>query len=434
MNASGAPVLPPVRQGRVIAAAAIGNAFEWYDFTIYVLFAPYIARAFFPGGSPTAELVKAFLVFGVGFIARPLGAVLIGHYADTAGRKAALTLTFAIMAVGVATIAFAPTYAAIGAGAPVLILAGRLLQGLSAGGEIGGAATFLVEHAPEGTKARAAAWLQASMALSNIMGAFIGLAVHALLNEAQIMEWGWRLPFLFGLLIVPLGFWLRRTLPETQEFVQAEGSREKEHAPLRAVLREWPGLLRGFAISVLWGVSIYALVIFMPVHLQQALGFSSDAAFTASLAGNLVLAGTCFVSGGLADRLGHRRQMMFSILALLVAVPALMALLIALPIFPVLLIVHVCFCGLVGLFSGAAPAVLAQLFPAPVRARGLSISYNGALTIFAGFAPAIITWLAASMIGPSAPAIYVALAALVALFAVPGLTGRRDHPASILPV
>lgn len=424
MNEGGSMVPPPARHGRAIAAAAVGNAFEWYDFTIYVLFAPYIARAFFPGGSSTAELVKAFLVFGVGFIARPLGAVLIGHYADTAGRKAALTLTFGIMAVGVATIAFAPTYAAIGAGAPVLILAGRLLQGLSAGGEIGGAATFLVEHAPEGTKARAAAWLQASMALSNIMGAMIGLLVHALLDEAEIIDWGWRLPFLFGLLIVPLGFWLRRTLPETQEFSQAERHEATEHAPLRAVLREWPSLIRGFAISILWGVSIYALVIFMPVHLQQALGFSSDAAFLASLAGNLVLALMCFVSGGLADRLGHRRQMAMTIVALLMAVPLLMVVLIAMPVFPVLMIVHICFCALVGLFSGAAPAVLAQFFPAPVRASGMSISYNGAVTIFAGFAPAVITWLAASIIGPSAPAIYVSLAAAVALFAVRGLADR----------
>lgn len=404
---------------KAIAAAAIGNAFEWYDFAIFVLFAPYIAAAFFPSESETAGLIKAFIAFGSGFIARPVGAVLIGYYGDYAGRKAALTMTFGLMALGTLIIALAPTHAMIGSWAAVLILVGRLLQGLSAGGEIGGATAFLVEYAPPGRKARYAAWLQASMAMSNILGALVALTVHAVMPEATLAEWGWRLPFLFGLLIVPIGLWLRATLTDTPEFIAAHAQDRSKDAPIMATLASHgANIAQGFGVSVLSGVCAYALVIYMPVHLQKALGFSSQDAFIAALLGNLVLIGMCFVSGGLADRFGRRRLMLGSAAALLVGTPILMAILQQFPVLPVLLIVNVCFCGLFGLYGGAMPAVLAALFPTHVRSTGVSISYNAAITIFAGFAPAIITWLSANGIGAQAPALYVAAAALAALTAI----------------
>ncbi len=415
---------------RAIAAASIGNAFEWYDFTIYVLFAPYIAANFFPSDDPAVELIQAFIVFGVGFIARPVGAVVLGRFADTAGRKAALTLTFALMALGTGAIAFAPTYAVIGAAAPAIILLGRITQGFSAGGEIGGAATVLVENAPEEKRGRAAAWLQASMAFSNIIGAVMGLLVHALLTQAQIGDWGWRLPFVFGLLIVPLGIWLRFTLRESNDFEEVKQTGATSTS-LWQVFSEWLGLLRGFGISLIWGVVIYALVIFMPVHVQQSLGMTGEAAFTASIIGNVVLASSCFVSGSMADALGHRRQMTITICAILVGAPAMMLLLVTHPVFPVLVLVQATFCALAGLFSGAAPAVLANQFPARVRASGISISYNSAVTIFAGFAPAIITWLSSRTFGSFAPAIYTSAAAAVALLAVASLPGQRKQTPSL---
>ncbi len=410
---------PPVRRTRAIAAAAIGNAFEWYDFTVFVLFAPYIAQAFFPDDSPTAGLVKAFLAFGVGFVARPIGALLIGYYGDYAGRKAALRLTFGLMALGTGIIAVAPTHAMIGAAAPILMLFGRLLQGLSAGGEIGGAAAFLVEHAPPGRKARFAAWLQASMAVSNILGAVVALAVRAIFDDAELAQWGWRVPFLFGLMIVPIGIWLRMTLGETPEFVAAARRGEAGHVPILSALSEQgANIARGFGISVLWGVCIYALVIFMPVHVQKALGFSANAAFSASLTGNVVLAAMSFVSGALADRIGRRRLMAVSAIALMVASPLLMGLLSEVRTVPSLIAVQMAFSALVGLYSGAVPAILAELFPTRVRSTATSIAYNGAITIFAGFAPAIITWLSASGLGAQAPTLYVSLAALGALVAI----------------
>ncbi|AHE51706.1 MFS transporter [Sphingomonas sanxanigenens] len=416
---------------RAVAAATIGNAFEWYDFSVFVLFAPFIAQAFFPDDDGTTGMIKALLTFAVGFVARPVGAVVIGYYGDRAGRKAALTLTFGLMALGTAIIALAPTHAMIGAAAPVIVLFGRLLQGLSAGGEIGGAAAFLIEHAPPTRRARIGAWLQASMAMSNILAALVAITVGQIFDAAAMASYGWRIPFLFGLLIVPIGIWLRATLDETPAF-EAVAAQAPQRRPRIGEMLAGHGeaLLRGFGISVLWGVAIYALVVFMPVHLQRALGYSANEALLASLAGNAVLAGTCFVSGALADRFGRRALMGGAAIALLVGAPLLMAALVEARSLLVLVPIQMAFCALVGLYSGAAPAILAELFPTAIRSTGTSISYNAAITLFAGFAPAIITWLAANGFGAQAPTGYVAAAALVGLWAIRGLP-RRTLPAMI---
>jgi MFS transporter, MHS family, proline/betaine transporter len=202
---------------RSILAASMGNLLECYDFSVYAVFAIYIAENFFPSSNPGIDLIKAFLVFGLGFVARPLGGILIGVYGDRAGRKAALTMTILIMAFGTGIIALAPTYSMIGAGAPLLLLVGRILQGFSMGGEIGSATAFLVEHAPEGKKGLFAAWIQASVGLSIMLGALVAFSVAAL-PRTEIARWGWRIPFLIGLLIAPIAVYLRRTLAETPYF------------------------------------------------------------------------------------------------------------------------------------------------------------------------------------------------------------------------
>src|ERR1700685_2734934 len=264
---------------RAILAASVGNLLEWYDFSVYALFAIYIAANFFPRSDPGLDLVKTFLVFGLGFVIRPLGAVLIGVYADRAGRKAALTLTILIMAGGTLIIALAPSFALIGIGAPWLLLAGRMLQGCSAGGEIGSATAFLVEHAPAAKRGRYAAWLQASMGMSNILGALVAFSIATLLPAAKIVAWGWRIPFLVGLLIVPVGVYLRRTLDETPQF-RAESRQHRDGpdraTPLALVFRDYSrSLLVGMGISILWAVAVYVLLIFMPVLAQKAFGFTA---------------------------------------------------------------------------------------------------------------------------------------------------------------
>ena len=414
---------------RAIAAASIGNALEWYDFTVYALFAIYIAKNFFPGGSETVELVKAFLAFGLGFLIRPLGAVVLGAYGDRAGRKAALFLTMMIMAVGTLLIAVAPTYAAIGIGGPLLILAGRVLQGFSAGGEVGGAAAFLVEHAPPGEKGRYASWLQASMAISNIMGALVAFSVTSLLTVEQVGDWGWRIPFLVGLLIMPVGLYLRRTLDETPAFQAAVSKAHAKEAstPLKTIFTEHLGpLLKGVAFSVLWAVCVYVLIIYMPIFVQRAFGFTASQAFTASLIGNFFLAGGCVFAGTISDRIGRRLTLAIAAGAMLVLVLPLIAWPQASPTLTTLIIVQCLFCSLVAGFVGVAPAALSEVFPTRVRSTGMSLAYNGAITVFGGFAPAVLTWLASTQLGVYAPGLYVTIAAVVSLLALLTLPKVED--------
>jgi MHS family proline/betaine transporter-like MFS transporter len=420
---------PPAGTARAVVAASVGNMLEWYDFTVYAAFAIYIARNFFPSNDPSIDLVKAFLAFGVGFVVRPIGAILIGLYGDRAGRKVALTLTILMMAGGTLIIAASPVYAAIGLGAPLLLLAGRVLQGFSAGGEIGGAAAFLVENASPDKKGIYASWLQASMGMSNILGALVAMSVTGLLSTEQVMAWGWRIPFAIGLLIAPVGLFLRKTLHETPAF-ETEKVRQKAEArplqsPLVVVFRDyWRQLLIGLSFSILWAVAVYTLMIFGPVYVQDAFHFTPPQAQRASFIGNFLLVAGCFVSGAVSDRIGRRQMLTIGAALLLVAVLPLYLWLQASPTPGTLILVQTGFCILVGSFVGVAPAALSELFPTAVRATGMSLVYNTAITVFGGFAPALLTGITHR--GTQlvfAPAWYVMAAALLALVSLP-LVGK----------
>jgi MFS transporter, MHS family, proline/betaine transporter len=420
---------------RAIVATSIGNTLEWYDFVIYAQFAAYIAANFFPGDDPNTRLLKAFLAFGVGFLVRPLGAVVIGGYGDRAGRKAALTLTISLMAVGTGIIAFAPTHAAIGLGAPVLLLLGRLLQGFSAGGEVGSATAYLFESADRRQRGLVASWLQASMGLANILGALVAFSITALLSTAAIGSWAWRLPFIFGLLIVPAGLFLRRALDETAAFRLEAGRRlasAAARAPWHDVFRHHArSLCVGFCIAPLWAVSVYVLVIFLPTYVQRpdTYGFSASQAFGASVVGNVPLVIGCLVFGHVSDRIGRRTMLAIGAALLLVCVMPLFIWLRAVPTTVTLFLFQSTICLLVATFAGVAPSALAEIFPTGVRTTGTAIVYNAAFTLFGGFAPAVLTWLTQRPGGALfAPAWYVMLAAVLALIGIPFLDGgqRRE--------
>jgi MFS transporter, MHS family, proline/betaine transporter len=421
---------------RGIVAASIGNMLEWYDFSVYALFAGYIAGSFFPAGDdPTSKLLKTFLVFGLGFVVRPLGAIVIGNYGDRAGRKAALTLTILLMAAGTAVIAFSPSYSSIGVGAPLLLLFGRVLQGVSAGGEIGGAAAFLLESAEPWHRGRVAAWLQASMGMSNILGAVAAVSVTAYLSESEVKSWGWRIPFLFGLVILPVGLYLRRSLEETEAFRALADRRRMDRIhtrpPLLAIFRDHGSqLFVGFCVAVLWAVAVYVLMIFLPTYVQHAstFNFSARQAFGASLIGNIPFVIGCVVVGSVSDRIGRRTSLFIGAALLLVCVLPLFMCLKASPTTATIIIVQSMLCVLVAGFAGAAPAALAEIFPTGVRATGMSLVYNGAFTVFGGFAPTILTWFTQRSGGSVfAPAWYVMLAAAVAMAAVPFLDATRPR-------
>ena len=425
---------------RAVVATSIGNALEWYDFSVYAFFAIYIGQNAFRHTNEASQTIQAFMAFGIGFIARPLGALLIGAYGDYAGRKAALTMTILLMAAGTGIMGFAPGYAAIGIGAPLLIVCGRMLQGFSAGGEIGGATAFLIEHAPEGKKGVYSSWLQASMAISNVLAALVATCVTLFLSPQQVGAWGWRIPFILGLAIAPVGFWLRATLDETPEFraelERAHRERQSLKTPLMRVIREYPStLLVGTAFSVLWAVCVYTLIIFMPTYVQKTLHFESRQAFLASLIGNCFMVVSCVLAGSLSDRIGKRRVLAAAACLMLVGIYPLLALLSAVHTTLALIAVQTVFCIMVALFVGVAPATLAGIFPTRVRSSGMSLSYNFAVTVFGGFAPAILTWMTLRAGGAFAPAWYVMAAAAVTLVAILFLpSGRAQLAAGARPV
>jgi MHS family proline/betaine transporter-like MFS transporter len=415
---------------------------EWYDFTVYALFAGYIAQNFFPDDGPDARLIKTFLFFGLGFIVRPLGAVLIGNYADRAGRKAALTLTILLMAMGTGVIAFSPTYASIGIGAPILLLLGRVLQGFSAGGEIGSATAYLLESGDPKQRGRFASWLEASMGMANILGALAAFSVASLLSESEVRSWGWRLPFIFGLAIAPVGLYLRRSLDETEDFRSELELRGKAPVRIRAPLLEifshhGRTLLIGFCVAVLWAVAVYVLMVFMPTYVQRpdTFNFSARQAFGASLLGNIPFVFGCFWFGVLSDRIGRRVSLFASACALLILTLPLFMWLRADPTLSTLLVVQSTVCILVASFVGVAPAALSEIFPTGVRSTGTSLVYNGAFTVFGGFAPMILTWAKQQSNGSVfVPAWYVMFAAALALIAIPKLRAVGAEQAVTIPL
>ncbi len=406
---------------------------EWYDFTVYALFAGYMAGSFFPASdTPGNRLVKTFLVFGLGFVARPLGAIVIGSYGDRAGRKAALTLTVWLMAAGTAVIACSPTYASIGMAAPILLLFGRLLQGFSAGGEIGGATAFLLESAAAHERGRIASWLQASMGMANVLGALAAYLVTTILPLEQVRAWGWRIPFVCGLLIAPVGLYLRRSLDETDAFMAIAKIRRDSrsaHVPLLDIFRDHSrSLAVGFCVAVLWAVAVYVLMIFMPTYIQRpdTFNFTARQAFGASLIGNFPFMIGCVAFGAVSDRIGRRASLLLSAAALLTAVLPLFMWLKADPSTATLMVVQCTLCILVASFVGVAPAALSEVFPTGVRSTGMSLVYNGAFTVFGGFAATFLTWLTQGTGNALfAPAWYVMLAAATALAAIPFLIRRR---------
>lgn len=420
--------LDPSLIRRAVIAASIGNAMEWYDFSVYAFFASYIATNFFSHGDSTSALLKTFVVFGAGFVARPLGAIVLGALGDHRGRKAALTITILLMGLGTGLIGVLPSYARIGIIAPALLMVGRLLQGFSAGGEIGGAAAYLVEHAPARERATWTSWLQASMGISNLLSAIIGFIITSTLSGSQIEHWAWRIPFLIGLLIVPIGYYTRSRLPETATFdaIAAEESQHSAWAPLKAlVTQHLSRLLTGAVFSILWTVCVYALIIYLPTYYSKVVHFTSRQAFLASIVGNVVLVIGCVASGRAADRMGAQKVITWgTAIMLFLPLLALVALHHSHHVWT-LLLVHAILCGNVSLFAGVAPSMLPRVFPAEVRASGMALSYNIASIFFAGFTPALMTW-AVKGVSIYAPALWVMVAAVTCLLVLPTLF-RQIH-------
>jgi len=396
---------------RAIVATVIGNGLEWFDFTVYSFFAVIIARLFFPTGDELSSLLLAVATFGVGFFMRPVGGIIIGIYADRVGRKAALSLTILLMAVGTTLIGIAPTYEQVGPFAPMLIVLARLLQGFSAGGEMGGATAFLTEYAPERERAYYSSWIQASIGVAVLLGAAVGTFVTSSLPPEALNSWGWRLPFLIGMLIGPVGYYIRHHLDETPTFQQ---TKDKTDSPLKEVLRDYPRqTAASFSMVILWTVCTYVLLFYMPTYAVKVLKVPQSSGFVAGMVGGMAILVFAPLVGRLADRFGRRILLSGSAALIFVVAWPMYVYINQVPGLFSLLVFQLVFGVLIAGYTGPILAAFSELFPAKVLSTGLSVAYNLAVTIFGGFASFIITWLIATTGSTMAPAFYVMIAAAI---------------------
>jgi MFS family permease len=404
------------KDARFIVATTIGNAMEWYDFIAFGFLLAIIAHHFFPSGNATTPYLMAAATFGVSFVARPLGGIVLGIYADRAGRKPALILVLGMMTVATAIVGLSPDYASIGVAASILLVLARILQGISAGGEFGSATAMLFEHAPPGRAGLYGSFQMFTQAVAGFLASVAGFAVTRYLSAGQLDAWGWRLPILAGLVIGPVGWYLRHGLEEPAAFkaVQERASR----APLGAMLQQyWKQLL--IAGGLVGGVTVlqFTLAVFMPAYGVRYLKLAPSLPFLAIIIAGPIRMIMCLVFGALSDRLGRTTVMSAGYLSILICTYPLFAWVVHAPSFARLLSAEIVFSVLAAACLGPISTALAEVFPTAIRATAMSITYNVASTIFGGFTPFMLTWLIQSMNDLLAPAYYVIFGALLGLAA-----------------
>lgn len=386
-----------------------GNMLEMYDFMVYGYYASAIGRAFFPSKDPFASLMLSLTTFGAGFLMRPLGAVALGAYTDRAGRRKGLLLTLALMSLGVATLAFAPPFRLVGLIAPIIVVFGRLIQGFSAGAELGGVSVYLSEIAPPHEKGLYVSFQSASQQVAVMAAAAIGVALSALLKPEAVEAWGWRVPLLVGCVIVPVIFMLRRDLVETEAFA-ARAAAPPVSEVLGGLVRRLPEVLVGVGLVTMTTVSFYLITAYTPTFGKILNLKAVDNLLTTLMVGasNLILLP---LSGAVSDRIGRRPILLVSSAAMFITALPLLAWLAAAPSFPRLVMVELWFSLLYASYNGAMVVFLTEIIPLEVRATGFSLAYSLAAALFGGFTPAICTLLIHATRNAAAPGLWLCAAA-----------------------
>jgi MFS transporter, MHS family, proline/betaine transporter len=415
--------------GRMIVAAMIGNVLEWFDFVVYGFFAVTIAEVFFPVGDPTVSMLITFGAFGLAYFVRPLGAIVIGGYTDRAGRKAGLLLSIALMMIGTSLMALTPGYATIGIAAPILITLARLLQGFSVGGEFGSAVSFLAEHAGA-RRGFSASWAFATGGMITVLASLFGVTLTTLLSHEQLVDWGWRIPYFFGMLIGPAGLYIRAKMVETPEFLQAE---KPATMPIADLVRRYPlEVLLALGISIISNASFYILA-YIPTYGEKTLHLPASTGFTATLIGGLILAIGCPLAGHLSDKMPRPLIMVITCLLFVLTPYAAFYLMAASPSLATC-VIAVAWLQLVKAgYSGVLPALMSEQFPVETRAIGVALGYSISVSVFGGLAPLIATWLIAQTGDPLSPSYYLIFAGLLSLIALIAIQWRARPAPSLAP-
>lgn len=427
-NSGTAPDLAERRSSafKSIFIVASGNFLEMFDFMVFGYYATYISKAFFPTGSDFASLMLTLMTFGAGFLMRPVGALVLGAYIDKHGRRRGLLLTLGLMAVGTLAIAVTPTYAHIGVAAPIIILLGRLVQGLSAGVEVGGVSVYLNEIAPPNRRGFFTSWQSASQQAAVVFAAVIGLLVSTSLDAETMQAWGWRVPFIIGCLMIPFLFLIRSHMEETEAFLKRK-ARPDLREIVRTVGANWGLVTQGTFMAVMTTVFFYMITAYTPTFGNKVLALGpGESLFVTACVGitNFTLLP---VMGALSDRIGRKPLLIVAtLLGILLAYP-LMRWLVDAPSFGRLLTVELLLAAIYATYNGAFIVYLTEVIPAHVRTVGFSLAYSLATAIFGGFTPAISTALIGATGDKAIPGAWCAAAALLSLLSllIGGWAARR---------
>ena len=405
----------PSKVGAVLRVIS-GNFLEQFDFFLFGFYAADIGRTFFPTSSDYATLMLTFAVFGAGFLMRPLGAIVLGAYIDTVGRRKGLIVTLALMASGTMLIAFVPGYATIGLLAPALVLVGRLLQGFSAGAELGGVSVYLAEIATPGNKGFYVSWQSASQQVSIVIAAALGFAVREFLTPDQVDAWGWRIPFFVGCLTVPVIFFLRRTLQETDAF-KARTHHPKAAEVLRSMVTNWKIVIAGTMMVAMTTTAFYLITVYTPTFGKSVLHLTSRDALIVTFCIGISNFIWLPIGGALSDRIGRKPILVVTTVVTILTAYPMLAWLASAPSFVRMLEVELVLSALYGLYNGAMVVALTEVMPVQVRVVGFSLAYSLATAVFGGATPALSTWLIKQTGDNAAPGYWLTVAAICGLAA-----------------
>ena len=410
-----------------LAAAVLrvtsGNFLEQFDFFLFGFYATSISKVFFPAGSEFASLMLTFAVFGAGFLMRPLGAIVLGAYIDEVGRRKGLIVTLSIMASGTILTACVPGYATIGLVSPVLVLMGRLLQGFSAGAELGAVSVYLAEMATPGRKGLYTSWQSASQQVAIVAAAALGYALNSTMTAHDIGAWGWRIPFFIGCAIVPLLFVLRRSLQETEEF-KARAHHPAASEVFRTMLQNWKIVLAGLLLVATTTTTFYMITVYTPTFGKAVLKLTTADSLMVTFCVGISNFIWLPIGGAISDRVGRRALLVgITVLTICTSYPAL-AWLAAAPSFSRMLIVLLWLSFFFGMYNGAMVAALTEVMPVNIRVAGFSLAYSLATAVFGGFTPAISTYLIEMTGDKAAPGYWLTFAAACGLGATLALYRR----------